>query len=814
MTTYFPLKDFGHNLISKAVPIVPIMQNKKYPGIDGWQRTIATVDQLHEWQKSHTGIGLLTDRFPTIDVDLTGDHNADNVLKVFGICEEELGTVEFTKVGESPKISIICRSVGSFGKKIKTPIRIDPKTKKELAVEILGTGQQTVLYGIHPDTEKPYYWKRRELIDESFTVEQLPILTRDKAQRILDRIDDEVLAHLPLKKQKPQTPVKLSTVALVDSEYVSAAVSAELSDLAGTTEGGRNEQLNISAFALGQFVGSGVLDENEAKSRLTNTALGIGLSEAEATKTINSGIEAGKLEPRGIPEPAFKRNNAAHVEYEAEEWQEPIPLPDELSPVTSFDYELLPATLKPWIKDICERMQCPPDFVAVAVMSALGSVIGRKIGIRPQSQTDWTVVANLWAFIIGRPGVMKSPAIEAALGPLKMLAVKAYEQFVKEDREYQVEQRAAKLRFEANEKEARAKLKRDPNADLSTVFTVPEVVIPTLKRYLVNDSTSQALGELHRLNHNGFLVHRDEMVSLLRSLDREENAEGRGFYLTGWNGDSAYTFDRIGRGMNLHIPAVCLSLLGGTQPGRLSGYIDHAVKGGSADDGLIQRFGLIVWPDVTTVWKDVDRAPDREAKNQAHKVFSTLDNLDPAEIGAQQDTDFDGRPYGMPYLRFDAAAIELFLAWRHDLELRLRSGDLHPALESHLAKYRKLVPGLALILHIAEGNRGPVTARSILQALAWSEYLETHAHRAYSSATQPNTSTAKEIIKRIRKHDLVDGFSVTDVWRPGWSKLRDRSQVADALRLLVDYNWLFEIHDKETGGRPKTTYTINPKVSQ
>ena len=495
-----------------------------------------------------------------------------------------------------------------------------------------------------------------------------------------------------------------------------------------------------------------------------------------------------------------------------DEWPEPQPLPDGLRPVMPFDFDLLPSPLRPWIQDICDRVQCPPDFVAVAAMAALGSVVGRKIGIRPQELTDWTVTPNQWALVIGRPGVMKSPAIEVALAPLKMLAAKAYESFVEEDKEYQVEQRAAKLRYEANEKKARAKLKKDSNADLSAVLAVPEQDELALKRYLVNDTSPAALGELHRQNHNGFLVHRDEMVSLLRSLDREDQAEGRGFYLTGWNGDSAYTFDRIGRGMNLHIPAVCLSLLGGTQPGRLSGYINQAVKGGSGDDGLIQRFGLIVWPDVTTEWEDFDKAPDCDAKNHAYKVFSLLDTLNPEEIGAQQDTDFDGNPDGMPYLRFDDEARAVFLEWRQELESRLRGGDLPPALESHLAKYRKLVPGLALILHLAEGNGGPVTTRSTLQALAWSEYLETHAQRAYSSATQPNTSTAKAIIRHIKNGDLPSQFSSKDVWRPGWSKLTDRAQVSDALRLLVDYGWLFEIHDKETGGRPSTSYKVNPKV--
>ena len=127
---------------------------------------------------------------------------------------------------------------------------------------------------------------------------------------------------------------------------------------------------------------------------------------------------------------------------------------------------------------------------------------------------------------------------------------------------------------------------------------------------MTNDSSMAALAELLRHNPNGLLVHRDELVSLLRMLDQEENAEARAFFLTGWNGDSSYTTDRIARGMNLHVEAVCLSLLGSTQPARITEYVATAVRGGAGDDGMLQRFGLIVWPDIGGEWVNVDRAPE------------------------------------------------------------------------------------------------------------------------------------------------------------------------------------------------------------
>ena len=119
---------------------------------------------------------------------------------------------------------------------------------------------------------------------------------------------------------------------------------------------------------------------------------------------------------------------------------------------------------------------------------------------------------------------------------------------------------------------------------------------PTLRRYIANDSNIASLGELLRQNPNGILVERDELVGLLRGLDQEDRAEERAFYLTGWNGRDGYTFDRIMRGLDLHIPKVTLSVIGGAQPGRIAEYLRHAVRGTAGDDGLMQRFSLLVWP--------------------------------------------------------------------------------------------------------------------------------------------------------------------------------------------------------------------------
>ncbi|RLB81908.1 MAG: hypothetical protein DRH24_08540 [Deltaproteobacteria bacterium] len=601
---------------------------------------------------------------------------------------------------------------------------------------------------------------------------------------------------------------------VTSTPYGQKALADESKEVSMASEGTRNHRLNQAAFSLGQLVAGGELGENQAAYSLLGAALESGLSKKESTRTIDSGMKAGMGQPRNAAMEMFKDiasigqdNDTANLN--GNNWPVPHPLPDELLPVKPCKYDLLPSTLRPWAKDICERIQCPFDFVAVAIMSCLATVIGRKIGIRPQGKTDWTEIPNMWAMIVGRPGVMKSPAIEAAIAPLKQLMAKANTFHETAYNEYLIQKRLTKLQSEAGEKKARETLRKNQDADVSALLQIEEPEEPTLQRFVVNDTTFQALGELLRQNPNGLLAHRDELVSLLKSLDREDHVEARGFYLTAWNGNSAYTFDRIGRGMNLHIPAVCLSMLGGTQPGRLSEYVRHAVKGGAADDGLIQRFGLLVWPDINGTWNNVDRWPDNDAKKKAYDIFHYLNKLKPEDVHAQQDNDHDDKPEGVPFLRFNDSAQELFLEWRTILERRLRSEDLLPAIESHFSKYRTLVPSLALIIHLAEDGVGPVSESATATALAWAEYLESHAQRVYGSLTHSEIMVAKVIIKRIRKGDITDGFSCRDIYRKGWTMLTDHHQVESALKLLVDYEWLQAI-DQETGGRSTTEYSINP----
>jgi putative DNA primase/helicase len=513
----------------------------------------------------------------------------------------------------------------------------------------------------------------------------------------------------------------------------------------------------------------------------------------------------GEETKKPVPKPASAGNGPDRVE-----WEEPKPLPSGLAPVEAFNSDFMPGALAPWIDDVATRLQCPPDYVAVAAITALGAVIGRRIGIKPQRKTDWVEVPNLWGAFIGRPGMLKSPAMREALKPIHRLEAEAAKDNEVAMQAYAAAMDIYKVRKQVADQLAKRKLKKDTDAAVDFALgSQPEE--PRAVRYRTSDATYEGLGEVLIANPSGVLIERDELISLLKHLDRDDQAVARGFYLTGWSGLDPYTFDRIGRGQR-HIEAVCVSVLGNTQPVRIAEYVRRANYGGAGGDGLMQRFGLLVWPNTSPDWKDVDQFPHGIARERAWQAFDRASKLDIAAalaLGASKG-EFDK----VPALRFADDAHAEFLDWREDLERRLRSDELSPALEGHLAKYRKLVPALALINHLCDNQAGgPVPREAVVRALAFAGYLEGHARRVYRSSSEGELAAAKAILLHIKAGDLKDGFTARDVHQRDWAHLTERDQVGAGLNLLVELGHLADVAAPPgpQGGRPTVTYRINPR---
>jgi hypothetical protein len=518
--------------------------------------------------------------------------------------------------------------------------------------------------------------------------------------------------------------------------------------------------------------------------------------------------------PAGTPAKGMSGVQAAlaPLPYQAapQHLPEPEPLPNALPPVLPFDFDLLPDPLQRYARDSQERKQCIPDFLGISAMITLGAVIGPKITIRPLTNSEWTEAANNFGLGIGSSGYMKSAAIDDFVNFLKQLEGEARDRHKDASAAYEVKKKVAEAKEKALARKLAADAKEHSEEELAATLeaNMPSLGdAPTAKRYLANNVNPASLCKLLRQNPDGVLLFRDEMAALLNSLEREDTAELRQILIEGHKGLGSFTSDRIGQGLDLHIPSLCVSLLGTIQPGVIAPYIRAALNEGRGADGFLQRFQFMVWPDLPKNWKLVDRKRDAKLCEEAFQAYRTLDRLTPADCACGCDN-FGGK---RPYLHFDPEAQEAFNTWysQHNIELRSK-GVLSP-LDSHFAKYTKLIPSLALIIHLAEGGRGPVGLKALQKAFGWKRFLESHARRIYGSGQTASVYAAQAILAKIKEGKLTSGFTLRKIQEAGWSSLGTNEIVNDALELLCERGWLLS-NKQETGGRPKFVYQLNPKA--
>jgi putative DNA primase/helicase len=491
--------------------------------------------------------------------------------------------------------------------------------------------------------------------------------------------------------------------------------------------------------------------------------------------------------------------------FSVSDWPDPATLGDELPVVPPLDFEFLPSSFRSLIEDISERMQTPPDYAAAAAVVALAGCVNRRAVIVPKcADFSWRVVPNLWGASVAPPGMMKSPILRAVTSPLIHIEEKWREEFQGELSDFEIEREKAEVRWQAWKEESKKSFKRGKQE-----LTPPDrtLVAPIQRRLVLTDSTFERLHEILKENSTGVFVIRDELTGWLASLDREGRNEERGFFLEAWNGDSPFTVDRISRG-SIHVAACCVSLFGNIQPARLRSYLSDAIAGGPTDDGLFQRFQVLVWPDPPRKWHLVDRPPNAGALAKAELVFCAL-----AELSADDPI----------CMRFATDAQELFFAWFGDLEQRIRADSgLAPFFVAHLAKYRRLMPTLAGLFELAdraaagdELSKGiSISLEHTKQAAAFCDYLEAHIRRVYACIISPEIRSARELARHIKCGDLPSPFATRTVYLKGWTGLGTPDRARQALDLLEDAGWVRteEVARSPKGGRLPENWVVNPKV--
>lgn len=570
-------------------------------------------------------------------------------------------------------------------------------------------------------------------------------------------------------------------------------------------QGGSNPTLQVACecfrFGLTESEADQILNEYNLRCQPAWSARELAHKRDDALKKVKAAGEVGKMLDDDWRKKHEGKQLAERLIQRASENTAKKAEPTTLLPVPKLDPALLPDRLRPWIIDIADRMQCPIDYAAVTALVSLGSVIGRRCAIRPKRHDEWEVTPNLWGGIVGNPGMMKSPPMQQVLKAVRRLETAAKDTYFTELDEWEKKNRVAILKKESAEKEFKKAIGNgEPTEDIEA--RLAEMVIPaepTRRRYEINNTNEAKLGELLNQNPNGLLLFRDELVGLWRLLDKKDDDGAKGFYLECWNGTGRYVWDRIGRG-TVEIEAACLSIVGAMTVGTLKQYLVDSMSQKQGDDGWIQRYQLLVMPDTSSEFENIDREPNRVARDEAYRLFENMAQFDPDAYGAERDEYDDD---AIPYFRFDAEAQQVFDGWRSQVEALIRGGSLSPTLESHLAKYRSLVPALALLDFIGNGGEYQIKAGSVERAIKLADYFEAHARRIYSLAggdytRQRMTAIQAELLEYVRSKG--GEIKPTEVVRSGPQRYRNNRELLDQ-----------ELNELEALKQGKATFAAPPQ---
>lgn len=457
--------------------------------------------------------------------------------------------------------------------------------------------------------------------------------------------------------------------------------------------------------------------------------------------------------------------------------------------------DLLPPGVAEYAIDQARVIGIAPEMVALSCLGTIAGAIHDDFNIRPKAnEAKWSERACLWFMLIAPPGSKKSAAVKRAMAPLRAI-----------DAELTAEHSAAMRDFLPKEREYAIRAKDAArNAAKGQGYEEPPQPPerPPQRRAIVQDVTTEKLGELLLDNPRGLTWYSDELVvwfSALQGYSKGDGGRGRGMALQAYEGGS-YTFDRIGRG-STHVPNWSYSVIGTTQPEKLSELVAK-----QADDGLLQRFMIV---DITTrpPLPDHDRPADPRIERQYEETIRNVWNTKPGESGTIVTMS--------PEAQADMRAFSDFV------NRTVAGGGLPSMLIGHLSKWEGLWPRLALVYHcwgcaLAGKHPGttPVSARTTGRVTRFmKEFLLPQSLRFYGGLAGAGDSVygiAQKVASMILSERSAR-FTSRELHRSvnAWRVTSEQNR-RGAIQLLKECGWIIASESGRMGG--ESAWIVAPQV--
>lgn len=439
------------------------------------------------------------------------------------------------------------------------------------------------------------------------------------------------------------------------------------------------------------------------------------------------------------------------------------------SGVKRFPVEVLPPQLRGFVEEGSRAMACPPDFIGLPLLVALGTAIGmsRVLELKP----GWTERACIFGAIVGDPGSKKSPALSLVSKFIWKRQELLQKEYVREKREYEAELKEYEHeldQFRRNLREGKASPQDRPEKP-------PE---PVLKQVVVSDTTIEALAEVLKNNPRGIVCINDELASWVLSMNQYKAGKGddRQHWLKIWTGTTTI----INR-KNLKEPIIIknpfVSVIGCVPPEILEDLEDRRGR----KDGFIDRI-LFAYPDrLRDEWTDYEMSPT--ILRQVEDVFNKLWNIGVATEDGSLDA---------VKLSFTPAAKKRWVDWYNGHCREEQDDQLPGYLRNPWAKLCGYCARLALIMQMArwacgEAGCSEVDDVSVSAAIALVEYFKSHARRVYASLRRNSDKRVDGALAWLRRHG--GQASPRDIQRDGVAGVKNAKEALALLKELANQGY-------------------------
>lgn len=183
----------------------------------------------------------------------------------------------------------------------------------------------------------------------------------------------------------------------------------------------------------------------------------------------------------------------------------------------------------------------------------------------------WKEHGNIWIVLVASSGLGKTPVMNAFFRPVEGMEIRRFREWKEAIDDFNRDW----MDYTRAKKEERGLPPKKPRRT----------------QYYLDDSTVEALTDALEQNPRGVMWRVDELSGLLSSFDKYSSGkEGgtRARLLFAYDCQS-WKSNRRNEERNLHIPAACVSIFGGLQPGMMGCSFD----GSDRDSGFLPRFMFI-----------------------------------------------------------------------------------------------------------------------------------------------------------------------------------------------------------------------------